>query len=235
MTVPDTCHAMQLSIGIKRVRIVYMSYLISWHMQSEIWQDPVVKWKQELIRRDVEMDLMPGCVPMAAERVLADFDAGRTNKKFAEPCDSFLTSLRTVLRDAKDATLECADTKLVSAAHAQAITRAFITCTSNLLVPPDEVLEHFECVGDDAMFTRHVWMELLFTMNGNTLLDEFGKNLEIDENVGPDAIVIECLRKGETTECLSICLPLIKDAIMITDEHREKVRAVLTRPRMIRS
>jgi hypothetical protein len=132
-----------------------------------------------------------------------------------------------VLRDAKDATLECADTKLVSAAHAQAITRAFITCTSNLLVPPNEVLEHFECVGDDAMFTRHVWMELLFTMNGNKLLDEFGKNLEIDENVGPDEIVIECLRKGELKDCLSICLPLIKDAIMITDEHREKVRAVL--------
>jgi len=29
-------------------------------MQADLWQDPVVKWKQELIRRDVEMDLVPG-------------------------------------------------------------------------------------------------------------------------------------------------------------------------------
>ena len=199
-----------------------MPYLLCWHMQSEIWQDPVVQWKQELIRRDVQMDLVPGCVPMAAEEVLKDFDAGRTNKKFLRPCDSFLASLRTVLRDAMDATMEFGDTKLVSEKQAQTITRAFITCTSNLLVPPDEVLEHFECVGDNAMFTRHVWMELLFTMDGNTILKEFSKSMDMEENVGPDEIVIECMRKGEMKECLSTSLPLIKDATMITDEHREK-------------
>lgn len=121
-----------------------------------------------------------------------------------------------MLRDAKDATLEFADTNPVSELS------ALIACTSNLLVPPDEVLEHFDCLGKQAMHMRHVWMELFFTMSGNTLLEEFGKSLEIESEVGLDEIIVECLRKGEMKECLSTCIPLVKDAIMITDENKDK-------------
>ena len=65
-------------------------------------------------------------------------------------------------------------------------------------------------------------MELLFTMDVNRLLTEFTKSLDIEENVTPDEIVIECLRKVEMKESLSTFIPLIKDATMITDEQTEK-------------
>ena len=167
------------------------------------WDDPKVKWKQALIRESLRAELNNPDEAMSMECLLSDAAEGRENQKFPVVSAEFTECLAAFADSSSVISVEYEETGLICEGDAEQVVTTFITCASNLLVPPAHVLKFFGVrVTDEAdlrVARRHIWTELLLTQGGQRLVVEAALDIGMDvaETAAIDTLLTEALRKTD--------------------------------------